>query len=173
MQQVYPYVKSAEVHDALKPLEDVCVQLNDQSKISAIMQTASKTFTKGSAAAIGALAQSTNALRIAIEYKDIAKDSHVTKEFLTGAKHKAGYAQMFFKRLAFLEFLESMIKASTGPHAEEVFVCIFRRDGGDLGDHVAQTSQQIPSSPLHSQRFASSVEANNTTSLEPAQQQRL
>ena len=138
------------------------------------MHTASKTFTKGSAAANGALAHLMNALRIAIEYKDIAKDSHVTKDFLTGAKHKAGYAQMFFKRLAFLEFLESMVKASTGPHAEEVFVCIFRRDGGDLGDHVAQTSQQIPSSPLHSQRFASSVEAKqHTTSLEPAQQQRL
>ena len=111
--------------------------------ISVLMHTASKTFTKGSAAANGALAHLMNALRIAIEKK------HVTKEFLTGAK------------------------ASTGPHAEEVFVCIFRRDGGDLGDHVAQTSQQIPSSPLHSQRFASSVEANNTTSLEPAQQQRL
>ena len=40
-----------------------------------------------------------NALRIAIQYEDITKESHVTKEFLTGAKHKAGYAQMFFKRL--------------------------------------------------------------------------
>ena len=118
-------------------------------KISVLMHTASKTFTKGSAAANGALAHLMNALRIAIQYEDITKESHVTKEFLIEAK------------------------ASTGPHAEEVFVCIFRRDGGDLGDHVAQTSQHIPSSPLHSQRFASSVEANNTTSLEPAQQQRL
>ena len=118
-------------------------------KISVLMHTASKTFTKGSAAANGALAHLMNALRIAIQYEDITKESHVTKEFLIEAK------------------------ASTGPHAEEVFVCIFRRDGGDLGDHVAQTSQQIPSSPFHSQRFASSVEANNTTSLEPAQQQRL
>ena len=113
------------------------------------MHTASKTFTKGSAAANGALAHLMNALRIAIQYEDITKESHVTKEFLTEAK------------------------AGTGPHAEEVFVCIFRRDGGDLRDHVAQTSQQIPSSPLHSQRFASGVEANNTTSLEPTQQQRL
>ena len=53
------------------------------TKISVLMHTASKTFTKGSAAANGALAQLTSALRIAIEYKDIAKGSHVTKEFLT------------------------------------------------------------------------------------------
>ena len=125
LQNVYPYIRSGEVREALKLLEDVSPQLNDQSKISVLMHTASKTFTKGSAAAKGALAQLTNALRIAIEYKDIAKDSHVTKEFLTGAKHKAGYAQMFFKRLAFLEFLESMIKASTGSHAEEVRDKIF------------------------------------------------
>ena len=32
---------------------------------------------------------------------------------------------MFFKRLAFLEFLESMLKASAGPHAEEVRDKIF------------------------------------------------
>ena len=32
---------------------------------------------------------------------------------------------MFFKRLAFLEFLESMLKASSGQHAEEVRDKIF------------------------------------------------
>ena len=52
-------------------------------KISVLMHTASKTFTKGSAAANGALAHLMNALRIAIEYEDITKESHVTKEFLT------------------------------------------------------------------------------------------
>ena len=82
LQQVYPYVKSAEVHDALKSLEDVCVQLNDQTKISALMHTASKTCTKGSAAANGALAHLMNVLRIAIEYEDIAKESHGTKGVL-------------------------------------------------------------------------------------------
>ena len=91
------------MREALKLLEDVSPQLNDQSKISVLMHTASKTFTKGSAAANGALAQLMNVLRIAIEfeYEDITKESHVTKEFLTEAK------------------------ASTGPHAEEVFVCVF------------------------------------------------
>ena len=90
------------------------------------MHTASKTFTKGSAAAIGALSQLTNALRVAIEFGEIVKENHVTNEFLTGAKHKGGCAQMFFfKRVAFLEFLESMLKASSGPHAEEVRDKIF------------------------------------------------
>ena len=101
LQQVYPYIRSGEVRGALKLLEDVIVQLNGQTKISVLMHTASKTFTKGSAAANGALAQLMNALRIAIEYEDITKESRVTKEFLTEAK------------------------ASTGPHAEESFVFIF------------------------------------------------
>ena len=79
LQHVYPYRRRDEVREALKLLEDVSVQLNDQTKISVLMLTASKTFTKGSAAAIGALAQLMNALRIAIEYKDITKESHVTK----------------------------------------------------------------------------------------------
>ena len=123
-------------------------------KISVLMHTASKTFTKGSAAANGALAHLMNALRIAIQYEDITKESHVTKEFLTGAK------------------------ASTGPHAEEVFVCIFtprwrgpRATWGRWSQKYRNIAQV--QSPLHSQRFASSVEANNTTSLESAQQQRL
>ena len=90
------------MREALKLLEDVSPQLNDPSKISVLMHTASKTFTKGSAAANGALAQLTKALRIAIEYKDITRDSHVTKEFLTGAKYKAGYAQMFFQTFGVL-----------------------------------------------------------------------
>ena len=85
--------------------------VGDKISVFIIMHTASKTFTKGSAAANGALAHLMNALRIAIQYEDITKESHVTKEFLAEAK------------------------ASTGPHAEEVFVCIFRRDGGDLGRH--------------------------------------
>ena len=71
------------------------------TNISVLMHTASKTFTKGSAAANGALAQLMNVLHIAIEYEDITKESIVTKEFLTEAK------------------------ASTGPHAEEVVVCVF------------------------------------------------
>ena len=96
-------MKSVQVRDALKSLEDVSAQLNDPTKISALMHTASKTFTKGSPAAVGALAQLTNALRVAIEFGEIIKENHVTKGFLTGA-NKAGYAQMFFKRL-FLRFI--------------------------------------------------------------------
>ena len=61
LQHVYPYMKSAQVRDALKSLEDVSVQLNGQTKISVLMHTASKTVTKGSEAAVGALAQLTNA----------------------------------------------------------------------------------------------------------------
>ena len=61
------------------------------------------------------------------------------------------------------EFLTEA-KASTGPHAEEVFVCVFppRWRGpratwgrwGNKGRHIAHTSQQVPSPP-QSQRFAS------------------
>ena len=67
LQNVYPYIWSGEVREALKLLEDVSPQLNDQTKISVLMHTASKTFTKGSAAANGALAQLMNVLRSAIE----------------------------------------------------------------------------------------------------------
>ena len=52
--------------------EDVSAQLNDQTKRSALMYTASKTITKGSQAACSALAQVTKSLRVAVEYKDIA-----------------------------------------------------------------------------------------------------
>ena len=49
------------------------------TNISVLMHTASKTSTKGSAAAVGAITQLLNALRTAIEYKDITKDSNLSK----------------------------------------------------------------------------------------------
>ena len=67
------------------------------------------------------------------------------------------------------EFLTEA-KASTGPHAEKVFVCTFpprwrgpRATWGRWSQKYRNIAQ-VPS-PLHSQRFASSVEANNTTRL--------
>ena len=35
-------------------------------------------------------------------------------------ENKAGFAQMFFKRLAFVDFCNAMVKASTAAYAEEV-----------------------------------------------------
>ena len=57
LQHVCPYIRSGEVRDALKLLEDVSDQLYDQTKMSVLMHIASKACTKGSAAAIGALTQ--------------------------------------------------------------------------------------------------------------------
>ena len=73
-------------------LKYVSAPLNYQTHISALMHTASRTFTKGSEAANGAIAELTHVLRIAIEYTDIAKDSHVTNYVLVGATLNACYA---------------------------------------------------------------------------------
>ena len=58
-------------------------------------------------------------------YKDITATSHVTKDFLTGARQKTGYAHLYFKRIAFLDFVSAMIMASSEPHAVEVRDKIF------------------------------------------------
>ena len=48
-------------------------------------------------AAVGAVCKILECLRYSLMYKDITGTSHVTKEFLTGARQKAGYAHNYFQ----------------------------------------------------------------------------
>lgn len=89
VQQLAPYAQRADVRKALKALEDVSSALNDQTKISMLCNTASKHFGgKGSEAAFGAIIELFKVLRVALLYKDIKRDTHVTKEFLVGKAKK-------------------------------------------------------------------------------------
>ena len=54
-----------------------------------LLHTATKHFGKGTDAAIGACVQVLAGLRLGIVYKDVVKDSHITKEFLIGGRNKA------------------------------------------------------------------------------------
>ena len=54
-----------------------------------LLHTTTKHFGKGTEAAIGACVQVLAGLRLGIVYKDVVKDSHITKEFLIGGRSKA------------------------------------------------------------------------------------
>ena len=92
---VAPFAHDTRVQTAFKAFEDVSFGLDDQTKISMLMHAATKHFGQGREAAIGACVQIFWALRAGLLYKDIVKDSHVTKEFLVGARNKAGFALLF------------------------------------------------------------------------------
>ena len=99
--------------------------LTDQTKFPQLVHAATKAYGKGTEAAVGAVCKLLECLRYALMYKDITGTSHVTKEFLTGARQKAGYAHTIFKRIAFLEFVYTIIITSNEPHANEVRDTIF------------------------------------------------
>ena len=92
LQNVAPYVQDANVRAAFKAFEDTSLALNDQTKLAMVMNATTKHFGKGSGAAVGACVQLLNALRYALVYKDVMKDSHLTKEFLVGGRNKAAPA---------------------------------------------------------------------------------
>ena len=44
---------------------------------------------------------------------------HPTKEFLTGGRFKAGFVHCFFKRCAFIDFINVLVGSSTGRFVDE------------------------------------------------------
>ena len=91
LQNVIPYTQNRSVREAWKAFEDVSYQLNEQTKLSMFLHTTSKQFGKGTETAVGACVQVLNVLRASLIFKDIAKDQHVTKEFMVGGRTKAFY----------------------------------------------------------------------------------
>ena len=89
LQNVAPYLNDCKLRSALKSFEDTSSVLSCQTNISMLLHTATKHFGKGTDAAIGACVQVLEYVRLAIVYKDIVKESHVTKEFLIGGRCKA------------------------------------------------------------------------------------
>ena len=67
------------------------------------------------------------ALRAGLLYKDIVKDTHLTKEYLTGGRQKAGFVHWFFKRTVFVDFIKVLVASSNGRFAEEAKENIFPR----------------------------------------------
>lgn len=108
LQHAAPFVLNHDVRVAFKAFEDVSDALNDQTKLSYLMNTASKHYMKGSEAAVGAVVQVLQSLRLALVYKDIKKDAHLTKEFLVGGRNKAQLQISSFKisRFAFANAIE-------------------------------------------------------------------
>ena len=62
-QHVDPFVLNLDVRVAFKAFEDVSDALNDQTKLSYLMNTASKHYMKGSEAAVGVVVQVLQSLR--------------------------------------------------------------------------------------------------------------
>ena len=91
LQNVVPYTKNPSVRKAFKAFEDVSYQLNEQTKLSMFLHTTSKHFGKGNEAAFGACVQVLKVLRVSLLFKDIAKDQHVTKDFMIGGRAKVFY----------------------------------------------------------------------------------
>ena len=73
---------------ALKSMEDVSKKLNDQTNVSMLMATTTKHFSNSTDAAIGAFKELVECLRSSVLFKDIAKESHINKDFLVGTRDK-------------------------------------------------------------------------------------
>ena len=114
-----PFVDDAGVREAVKTFEVTSSALNDPTKLTKLMFFASKAFPKGSNAAIGAVTQIIQCLKYCLVFKNVASDSVYSKEFLVGGARKAGFAHVFFKRMAFVSFIEVLVRSSQGPAAEE------------------------------------------------------
>ena len=95
LQYVAPFVQDSRVQIAFKAFENLSLALNDHTKFSMFMHAATKHFGKGTEAAFGACIQFLAALRSGLLYKDIVKDSHVTKDFWVDTRSKVGFACVF------------------------------------------------------------------------------
>ena len=125
LQHVAPYVTSPLVQAAFKAFENVSNVLNDQTRISTIFQNVSTNWGKGTQDSIDVCVQLFWHLRTCIVYKDIAKKSHVTGEFLIGTRYKPGYVQLFYKHYQFIEVLKTVVITVKGEQAEEAVQKIF------------------------------------------------
>ena len=126
LQAMAPYLTATGVDEAFKQFQEISGALDDQTKISTVMSLTTKHFGKGNLeAAAGALVTMIKALRWAIIYKDIEKDSHLTKEFLVGGRGKAGFAHVFFGRLTLLQYIRTIVESATGEAGAEANEFIF------------------------------------------------
>ena len=119
LQAMCPFLGEAAVGAAIKSFEEVSQQLNDQTKLASLMHEASKTYQRGTTAAVGALADLIDYLKYSLVFKDILKDSQLTKDFLVGGTKKIGVAQTFFKRGAYTEVVKVLASSTQGPTGEE------------------------------------------------------
>ena len=131
---VAPFVMSPDFQKAFRAFEELSHALNDQTKISFLTNACTKSFLtnactkthgKTSIAATEACVEVLIALRAGVLYKDIAKDSHLTKEFLTGGRNKAGFVHLFLKRKAFIDFIQVLVGSSNGRFVDEAKDKIF------------------------------------------------
>jgi hypothetical protein len=131
---VAPFVISPDFQKAFRAFEEVSPALNDQTKISFLTSACTKLFLtnactkahgKTNSAATEACVEVLHALRAGLLYKDIATDSHLTKEFLTGGRHKAGFVHWFLKRKAFIDFIQVLVGSLHGRFADEAKEKIF------------------------------------------------
>ena len=94
LQSVAPFVQDSRVQIALKTFENLSPALNDHTKLSMLMNVAARYYGKGTEAAFINCSQFLVLLHSSLLYKDIVKDSHVTKDFLVGSRGKAGFSHV-------------------------------------------------------------------------------
>ena len=122
---VAPYLNAPAFRTAFREFEEISSALNDQTNISLLLHSTTKCHAKDGVAATEAAVPVLFALRMALIYKDIGKDTILTKEFLTGTRHKAGFVHWFFKRTALVDFVKCLVVASNGGFAREAKENIF------------------------------------------------
>ena len=121
IQTVEPYAVSGAVRGAARALEQVTKKLNEQTTMYKLCAACNKQYGKASQAAIDACTKVLITLRIALKYKDIEKEYHITEEFLTGKSMKvSGFVQTLFKKNGFVEFFKEIFNHSNKPWANEV-----------------------------------------------------
>ena len=99
IQTVEPYAVSGAVRGAARALEQVTKKLNEQTTMYKLCAACNKQYGKASQAAIDACTKVLITLRIALKYKDIETEYHITEEFLSGKSMKvSGFVQILFKK---------------------------------------------------------------------------
>ena len=90
LQTMSPYLQLPGVRAAIKAFEDTSAALNQQSIISQLMHTASKSYGMGTPAAVGAVECLVYCLKAGLVHGDIARENQLTKEFLFGDRKRQG-----------------------------------------------------------------------------------
>ena len=89
------------------------------------MHPCTKAYGKTGGAATEASVALAFALRVSLVYKDTAKDTHLTSEFLTGGRAKSGFVHWLFKRTALADFIQLLVASSIGRCSKETEENIF------------------------------------------------
>ena len=148
---VAPFITTEEFRNAFRAFEEISPALNDQAKISFLTNTCTKAYGKSGGAAVGASVSVLVALRAGLLYKDIVKESHLTKEYLTGGRHKAGFVHWFFKRSAFIDFINVLVASSNGRFVDEAKEKIFPKltSVSQVVEHFTKPITQAGSADVH------------------------